>query len=634
LNGPRRTDEDVHRPPARSSSDEGKLPSSDAAVGRALLAYVVLAVCLGATALVAIHFEADSAAVAWTTPSIVAVGLVIAFLAFSALRAEARAQRRIERAVDELRRSQIELREADERFREMAEAMDDVFWVIDAATKRLVYVNPAFERVWSAPSQPIEEAARAWAAAIHPDDECRVVKSSRTGELHGAYDEKYRILRPDGEIRWIRDRAFPIADETGAVVRVAGIAQDVTKLMDADEALFQSEARLRQAQKMEAVGRLAVGVAHDFNNLITVIGGYADLSLDDLPADAPARESVQTINEAAQRATALTRQLLAFGRRQVLNPSVVDVNAVVGEMSKLLRRTIGEDIDLDLALAPDLGKARVDASQLEQVVVNLVVNARDAMPRGGRIVVETSNADLDAAYVQKHPGLTAGRYVLFAVTDTGVGIDEEAMKQIFEPFFTTKPTGRGAGLGLATVFGIVQQSGGHVEVFSHVGRGSTFKVYLPRVDASEATPAPAPPVTEAPRGGDETVLVVEDDEPMRALVRRILQRAGYTVLAASSGADLPHVLGGHAGRLDLVVADLVMPGLSGPEVVEKVVAGGWTPRVLYMSGYTDAAVVRHGMITSGTPYLAKPFSAATLLRKVREVLDAAPQARPPEPAVG
>ena len=373
---------------------------------------------------------------------------------------------------------------------------------------------------------------------------------------------------------------------------------------------------------MEAIGRLAGGVAHDFNNILTAIGGYTDLLLADLPAGDHRRHDVEEISQAAQRAAGLTHQLLAFSRRQVLQPKVISFNALVPDIEKMLRRLIGEDILLATVLDRRLGNVRADPGQLEQVIVNLAVNARDAMPNGGRLTIETRNVELDEVYATDHPSVKPGRYVMLAVTDTGVGMDEETKARIFEPFFTTKVRGKGTGLGLATVYGIVQQTGGHIWPYSEPGRGTTMRVYLPRVD-DPTDPIEHPGDAALAVGGTETILIVEDEAPVRAVTRHLLQRNGYTVMEAADGpAALALVDGEAAGQhIDLLLTDVIMPGMSGRELADQLRVRRPNLRVLFMSGYTDDAVVRHGMLEPGLAYLEKPFRPTTLLRKVRGVLE-------------
>src|SRR5438552_3941148 len=346
----------------------------------------------------------------------------------------------------------------------------------------------------------------------------------------------------------------------------------------------------------------------------------AELLREDQPATDPRRVDVEEIRKAGSRAADLTRQLLAFSRSQVLEPKVLDPNVMVADMDKLLRRLIGEDVELRTILAPDVGAVRADPGQLEQVIVNLAVNARDAMPKGGKLTIETANAELDASYVRQHEPVRPGAYVMLAVSDTGVGMDAATKARIFEPFFTTKPKGKGTGLGLATVYGIVKQSGGYIWAYSEPGRGTSFKIYLPRVEDA-AAPARLTPATTPSLRGSETILLVEDQEEVRRLVRRVLEARGYTVLVAASGAEALQVAATHAGPIQLLVTDVIMPAMSGREVGLLVAAARPEAKVLYLSGYADESIVHHGVLEPGIAFLQKPFTAEGLARKVREVLD-------------
>ena len=772
-------------------------------------------------------------------------------------------------ALDVTERKQAEgaLRESEQRFRQVTESIDEVFWLTDVARNNVMYVSPAYERIWGRTCESVYASPRNWMTAIHPEDRSRLNDAAVTMQVSGAYDVEYRILRPDGSVRWIHDRAFPIRNAEQEVYRIAGVAEDVTDRRQAEEALRTSEARkravleasldaiitideegrvievnpatertfgwaasemmgrdlaemvippafreayrkglerhrvsgdarilgkviempamrrggeefpvelfisrvevegaphfvgyirdlterkkaerdtrrseerfrrlfdsnaigitvadltgaileandafltmlgytgedlrsgrlrwddmtppeyraldqaaveslrgtgvaspwekemfrkdgtrvpvllgvamleasaeasciayvvdlsksrqlekqLRQAQKMEAVGQLAGGVAHDFNNLLTAILGYAELAATRMSGDLGGLEEIEEIRKAGERAAALTRQLLAFSRQQVLAPRVLDLNVIVGDLEKMLRRLLGENVDFVTTLNPSLGCVRADPGEIEQVIMNLAVNARDAMPEGGRISIETANVELDEAYAREHGTVVRpGRYAMLAVSDTGLGMDAETQSHIFEPFFTTKAKDKGTGLGLSTVYGIVKQSGGWIWVYSEPGRGTTMKIYLPEVDGSaEAVPLRVEtPLT----GGSETVLLTEDEAPVRKLARKVLEGLGYTVLEAPRGEDALSIAQAHPGPIHLVLTDVVMPEMGGADLASRVQELRPDTRVLFMSGYTDDTVVRHRVLESGTHFLQKPFTPASLARKVREAL--------------
>ena len=771
-------------------------------------------------------------------------------------------------ALDITERKLVEeaLRESEQRFRQVTESIDEVFWLTDVAKNQTMYISPAYEKVWGRTRQSIYDGAQTWMEAVHPEDQARLKNAASTLQGAGEYDLEYRIVCPDGSVRWIHDRAFPIRNSGGQVYRVAGVAADVTGRRRAEEALRTSEARkravldaaldsiitideegrvievnpatertfgrsasemmgrelaemivpaalreghrrglerhrqtgeawilgkvvempalrrsgeefpvelfisrvevegaphfigyirdlterkkaekdmrrseerfrrlfdsnaigiavsdltgavleandayldilgcsreelhsgmlnwnegtppeyraldqaaveelkrtgvappwekelfrkdgtrvpvllgvamleaseascityvvnlsksrmlekqLRQAQKMEAVGQLAGGVAHDFNNLLTAILGYTELVVARMRADPEGLEELDEIRKAGERAAGLTRQLLAFSRRQVLEPRVIDLNGVVRDLEKMLRRLLGEDVELETSLAPSLGCVRADPGEIEQVVMNLAVNARDAMPEGGRITVETANVELDEHYGQAHgSAVRPGRYVMLAVSDTGVGMDAETQSHAFEPFFTTKAKDKGTGLGLSTVYGIVKQSGGWVWVYSELGGGTSMKIYLPEVNEAAE---PVPPRVEAPSaGGLETVLLAEDETPVRRLARRVLESLGYTVLEASGAEDAVSIAGAHAGRIHLLLTDVVMPEMGGVDLASRVQKLRPEAHVLFMSGYTDDSVIRHKVLERGMHFLQKPFTPASLAQKVREAL--------------
>jgi hypothetical protein len=427
------------------------------------------------------------------------------------------------------------------------------------------------------------------------------------------FSRVWKHRRKDGSIIDVETGANPIAFQGRQAVLV--LAHDVTEKK-------KLEAQLHQAQKMEAIGQLAGGVAHDFNNLLGVITGYTELLLKDLRAEHPGLRRAEQIQRAAERASGLTRQLLAFSRKQVLEPKVLDLNAIVLDVEKMLQRLIGEDIQLVPVFASELGRVKADPGQMEQVIVNLAVNARDAMPRGGKLIIETANVDLDGNYSRLHAEVKPGSYVMLAVSDTGHGMDADTMSHIFEPFFTTKEEGKGTGLGLSTVFGIVKQSGGHVAVYSEVGRGTSFKVYLPRTEEPGRALSAGTVRVEMPSTGSETILVVEDAEALRLLIAEILEVGGYRVLPGASPEEALAAAEAHDGPIHLLLTDVVMPGMSGRQVADRIKASRPAVRVMYMSGYTDEAIGQHGALEPGTHFMQKPFTAGALLRKVREVLEA------------
>jgi PAS domain S-box-containing protein len=437
-----------------------------------------------------------------------------------------------------------------------------------------------------------------------------------------------------GNVRWLQTIKRPMLSPDGTVKHMLGVATDITQRKRAEEALRESEEMFRQAQKMDSIGTLAGGIAHDFNNLMTAVTGYSELVLRKMPGADPLRSKVEEIRKAGERAALLTRQLLAFSRKQMLKPVVLDLNTVITGMGKMLPRLIGEDIDLRFDLHVSLGQVEADPGQMGQVLMNLVVNARDAMPAGGCLTVKTENIEFTGRAAKRHMVLDSGSYVVLSVTDNGVGMDADTQSHIFEPFFTTKEVGKGTGLGLATVYGIVKQSGGSVWVYSELGKGTIFRIYLPRVDAiaaeEEHENAPQPVAK-----GDETILLVEDEDMVRDLAKDILEDYGYSVLIAANGGEGLRVCREFDGDIHLIITDVVMPQMSGPEMAESVQVLRPETSVLYMSGFTDDAVVRHGVLTEDMCFIQKPFSAETLAFKVREILDnnpgnnGSPAASPP-----
>ncbi len=453
-----------------------------------------------------------------------------------------------------------------------------------------------------------------WLTRVHPDDkDSAVAELSRlTGD--NSVSLEYRFRHKDGGYRWIHDQSRIVAGNGEYPKELVGAWLDVTER-------HRLEDQFHQAQKMEAVGRLAGGIAHDFNNLLTVISSHAEFLKEGLQAGDQKLEDVHLIREAVNGAAELTRQLLAFSRQQVLEARVLDLNTEVSRAERMLGRIIGEDIELTVTRSPGLGHVKADPGQIAQILMNLAVNARDAMPQGGKLSIETSNVEIDHDYVSSNPVAAQGSFVMIAMSDTGSGMDEATRARVFEPFFTTKEAGKGTGLGLSTVYGIVKQSGGFIWVYSEPGQGTVFKIYLPRVAAeSDLVGAISADPQELPRGS-ETVLLVEDADGVRLVGKRILERQGYHVIEAPNGEAALQMIANRSGPIDLLLTDVVMPGMGGRILAEELGRLHPEARVLYASGYTDDAVVRHGVLESAVAYLQKPYTAESLTRKVRQVLD-------------
>jgi PAS domain S-box-containing protein len=512
----------------------------------------------------------------------------------------------------EIQERELALQASEEKYRLLFEANPNPMWVYDPATLTFLAVNQAAVRLYG---YSRDEFLAMTIKEIRPPQDVPAL-------LEALQQAPAAISRTDGLWRHRRKSgaAFEVEIASSAIL-FDGVAARLVMAADVSEKK-KLESQLLQAQKMEAIGRLAGGVAHDFNNLLGVITGYSDLLGKTLAPESAGHRRLEQIKKAANRAAGLTRQLLAFSRKEVIQPKVLDLNEVVVDVEKMLHRLIGEDVNLVTRLEKDLGRVQADRGQIDQIILNLAVNARDAMPQGGDLWIETSNVELDEAYLRTHADVHPGRYVLLAVSDTGEGMDAETLSHVFEPFFTTKAEGKGTGLGLSTVFGIAKQSGGHVSVYSEPGRGTTFRVYLPRIDAeagSQAAASSAPP----PRGS-ETVLLVEDAEALRPMIHEILESAGYSVLESSDPQEAVLRAATHDGPLDLVLTDVVMPHMSGPDLVKLVQENRPSVKVLFMSGYTNDAIGKQGVIAPGVNVLQKPFSSEGLLNSVRAALDHGP----------
>jgi len=512
----------------------------------------------------------------------------------------------------ELAESNRKLESSEDRYRALVQASSDAVWTVNADGSALDL------RQWSeftgmAPDTP--------GFGVHPDDAEHVMsmwaQALRTEE---PYASQHRLARSDGTWRYVRVQAVPVFEPNGRVREWVGSHLDVTEQVESLHQLSLLQEQLQQSQRLEAVGRLAGGIAHDFNNLLTVIVGAGSLVLEDLPRDHQARQDVEDVVAAGTRAAALTAQLLAYSRKQVLQPRILNINAVLTDVQAMLCRLIGEQVRINLTTRADDWTVRADPNQLEQVILNLALNARDAMPDGGSLTFETEHVVIEGDGSASHVGVTAGEYVMLSVSDTGTGMDELTRSQIFEPFFTTKSVGAGTGLGLATVYGIVRQSGGHIYVYSELGLGTTFKIYLPR-QGGDTTPSTLIASGESlASGAGQTILLVEDAVDVREFVTRVLTRSGYIVRAADGPESAIALLKADSSHIDLLLSDVIMPGMSGRALADIVVQQRPEIAVLFMSGYTDNAIVHHGVLDPRTNFLHKPFSPDQLLRLIRRIL--------------
>jgi PAS domain S-box-containing protein len=505
-----------------------------------------------------------------------------------------------------------QLVEREELFRLISENAADMIALVDSGGHRL-YNSPAYAKILGYTVEELQNTPPT--EQVHPDDR-KLIEEAAQDAFRGGVGRRieYRMRHKDGTWRVLESTASPVVNAAGEVEKLVIVNRDIT-------ARKRLEEQFRQAQKMEAVGQLSGGIAHDFNNLLGVIIGYGEILQEGLPSEHPLRHSADEILSAGRRAASLTRQLLAFSRQQVLDPRVLVLNTVVSDMESMLRRLIGENIDLTSSLDPELGAIKADPGQLEQVIMNLAVNARDAMPQGGKLIIETANTEMDESFVKRYPyPVQPGPYVRLTVSDTGCGMDAKTRARIFEPFFTTKEKGQGTGLGLSMVYGVVKQSDGYIDVYSEPGMGTTFKIYLPRVDEAVA-PGKAEPVSSTALRGTGTVLLVEDEGALRALTRSLLEMSGYTVLEAKSSAEALDVSQQHSGPIDLLLTDVVMPGISGRLLADQLIQLRPEIAVVYMSGYTGQTVGAHGILDPGSLFLQKPFTRDALAKRIREALD-------------
>ena len=521
--------------------------------------------------------------------------------------------------ITDRKRTEDALRESEERYRTLVETSPDAISLLDSHLNVMMANRPAL--VLYGYESFEEVIGRSALDFIAPEDRPRALvdagKMLKTGCIATA---EFTLLRKGGVSFPAELRTSLILNGEKKPLAIICVIRDISIRKRAEAERAALEDQLRQSQKMEAIGRLAGGVAHDFNNLLTVIKGYCQLSLAEMKEQTPIRDAFEVINKATEKAADLTRQLLAFSRRQIMEVRVLDVNALLQNLDKMLRRIIGEDIELVTLLGKEVGRVKADPGQIEQVVMNLAVNAKDAMSAGGKLIIETANVELDQAYAHAHVAVRPGRYVMIAVSDTGGGMGPEVRDRLFEPFFTTKEKGKGTGLGLSMVYGIVKQSNGNIWVYSEPGKGTTFKIFLPRVDEpTEKLRAQA--VNEEFSRGSETILVVEDDKEVRNLAVRMLKRQGYIVLEGSYGEEALNVCKNHQGPIHLLLTDVVMPGMNGHELAKRLESFHPEMKMLYMSGYTDNAIVMHGVLVQGVHYIQKPFTVDALAKKVREVLD-------------
>ncbi len=516
--------------------------------------------------------------------------------------------------VEDEKRAGQKLRESEEKFRQIAETINEVFWITDPNKNRIIYISPAYEKIWGRSCESVYQSPDSWPNAVHADDREAIDHAVRSKLVAGDYDEIYRIHRPDNSVRWIHDRAFPIRNAAHEVYRVVGTAEDITEHRKLEE-------QFRQAQKMEAIGQLAGGVAHDFNNILAVIQMYSDLMQLDGNLSVEQKDSLDEIAAASQRATNLTRQLLVFSRHEKIKTRNLDLSESISNLAKMLRRILGEDIQMRFLLATQPLLVHADSGMIDQIVLNLSINARDAMPSGGTLTIETTAVDFDEVAAVQSARARAGAFTCLSVSDTGCGIPEDILPRIFEPFFTTKEAGKGTGLGLATVFSIVEQHRGWIEVLSEPGRGTTFRLYIPRLASGSVQPDKKRRPADATLAGSETILLVEDDESLRSIFKKSLRQLGYRVLDAENPARARELWQRYQPEIRLLLTDLVMPGgMDGREFAQNLLATAPHLKVIYTSGYSSEMHLRDLKLGPGVSFLSKPFDMLTLAQLIRDSL--------------
>ncbi len=522
----------------------------------------------------------------------------------------------------ELRQSESALREGEMKFRQLAENIPEVFWLGSSDWQQIFYISPAYEKIWGKTPESLYQSPMSWFESIHPEDRKKIIELFPViwqPPFSPFIFPEYRIIRPDETIRWILARAFPVFDEAGTLQRVAGIAEDITKRKQ-DEAYKETlQKQLLQAQKMESIGRLAGGVAHDFNNMLGVILGYAELALEQASDNAALHESLREIQRAAGRSADITRQLLAFARKQTIDPRILNLNETVESMLRMLRRLIGEDISLSFVPGEHCFPVKMDPSQIDQILANLCINSRDAIAQAGYITIETSGVAFDSTYCEDHPGFSPGTFTLLAVSDNGSGMEKETLANVFEPFFTTKTPDKGTGLGLATVYGIVKQNNGFINVYSEPEKGTTFRIYLPSCQKEEISYEKKAEISLESKG-KETILLVEDEPSILKMATMMLQRMGYMVLPADSPKRALELAESYSEKIHLLITDVIMPEMNGRTLARQIISLHPDIKCLFMSGYTANVIAHHGVLEKGVYFIQKPFSREGLAGKIKEAL--------------